>query len=129
MLGCTSVVIEEQSNDEPSSDGIVDAVIERDADASSAGAALGLDPALLSVAARLLRSPGVQQEICAAALADPEVFEILASKIELVGCVLVVCCEKLSGRAGSARHDAVVPLAGCNEGLTGLSGLPAYLQL
>lgn len=86
-----SAVIEELDSD-VSSDGSVDALIERSStsslyvgDSAAGGSmqAFGMDPSLFTVAARLLKAPGVQREICSAALSDPEVFEILAGKMDL----------------------------------------------
>eukprot|EP00882_Tetradesmus_deserticola_P000527 GHRQ01000579.1.p1 GENE.GHRQ01000579.1~~GHRQ01000579.1.p1 ORF type:complete len:315 (+),score=139.81 GHRQ01000579.1:119-1063(+) len=86
-----SAVIEELDSD-ISSDGTADAVLERDmryyagmrnTSSSSAGLSLGMQD-LCTMAGRLLKSPGVQQEILKAACSDPEVFEILASKTDLI---------------------------------------------
>ncbi|WIA41798.1 hypothetical protein OEZ86_009130 [Tetradesmus obliquus] len=84
-----SAVIEELDSD-ISSDGTADAVLGSYYSAgsssvsSSSVAGLPLDMQdLCTLAGRLLKSPGVQQEILKAACCDPEVFEILASKTDL----------------------------------------------
>uniref|UniRef100_A0A383WDB2 Uncharacterized protein n=1 Tax=Tetradesmus obliquus TaxID=3088 RepID=A0A383WDB2_TETOB len=84
-----SAVIEELDSD-ISSDGTADAVLGSYYSAgsssvsSSSVAGLSLDMQdLCTLAGRLLKSPGVQQEILKAACCDPEVFEILASKTDL----------------------------------------------
>ncbi|KAF8055038.1 SEC3A [Scenedesmus sp. PABB004] len=82
-----SAVVEElgDTGSELSSDGAVDALIERCSPPAPAVLAEGLplDLAELgTVASRLLKSPGVQHELLHAALGDPEVLEILASRVD-----------------------------------------------
>jgi hypothetical protein len=94
-----TAAIEELDSSDCSSDGTVDEVIERSsyhvAEASSSS--FGFDASLFTVAARLLKSPGVQGEIVKAALTDPEVFEILAGKMDLVSCVLTTVGKQQLG--------------------------------
>jgi len=80
-----AAAIEELDSD--SNDGTVDEIIERNSYqlADSAASSYGFDSSLFTVAARLLKPPGVQREIVTAALSDPEVFDILAAKIDLPG--------------------------------------------
>jgi hypothetical protein len=81
-----TAAIEEHDNSDRSSDGTVDEVIERSSYqvTEAASSSFGFDASLFTVAARLLKSPGVQREIVTAALSDPEVFDILAGKMDLV---------------------------------------------
>jgi hypothetical protein len=77
--------VDSDSSTGSSSDGAVDAILERSLPISATAGGLPLDMQELCVVARkLLQSPGVQREICCAALEDPEVFGILASKVDLV---------------------------------------------
>jgi len=80
-----TAAIEELDSD--SSDGTVDEIIERNSyqlNEAASSSSYGFDSSLFTVAARLLKSPGVQREIVTAALSDPEVFDILAAKMDLV---------------------------------------------
>jgi hypothetical protein len=83
-----TAAIEEIDTSDCSSDGTVDDVIDRNSytvtEAASTSTSFGFDSSLFTVAARLLKSPGVQREIVSAALSDPEVFDILAGKMDLV---------------------------------------------
>jgi hypothetical protein len=81
-----TAAIEELDSSDCSSDGTVDEVIERSSYqvTEAASSSYGFDASLFTVAARLLKSPGVQREIVTAALSDPEVFDILAGKMDLV---------------------------------------------
>lgn len=102
-----SAAIEELSDSSDcSSDGAVDEVIQHSqegGDADSSITAYGFDASLFSVAARLLKSPGVQREIVQAALSDPEVFDILAGKMDLVS-VCAVCVLGGVGVVGCMRR-------------------------
>eukprot|EP00775_Hariotina_reticulata_P013629 gene13629-13755_t len=80
----SAVLDELESDSSSSSDGTVDAILERSLPISATAGGLPLDmQELCMVARKLLQSPGVQREICCAALEDPEVFGILASKVDL----------------------------------------------
>lgn len=81
-----TAAIEEIDTSDCSSDGTVDDVIERNSYTvtEATSTSFGFDSSLFTVAARLLKSPGVQREIVSAALSDPEVFDILAGKMDLV---------------------------------------------
>lgn len=78
-----TAAIEELDTSDCSSDGTVDELIERSSYSLTKTASSGFDASLFTVAARLLKSPGVQKEIISAALQDPEVFDILAGKMDL----------------------------------------------
>jgi len=82
-----TAAIEEIDTSDCSSDGTVDDVIERNSYTvtEATSTSFGFDSSLFTVAARLLKSPGVQREIVSAALSDPEVFDILAGKMDLPG--------------------------------------------
>ena len=91
-------------------DSSADAILERpllDSSISGSGGmltGLPLDRCeLATLASRLLKSPGVQREICCAALSDPEVFSILASKVDLVRGWAAAVCAAAAVRACAAE--------------------------
>lgn len=107
-----TAAIEELDSSDCSSDGTVDELIERSSYTvtEAASSSYGFDASLFTVAARLLKSPGVQREIVSAALSDPEVFDILAGKMDLVSRRLRHKLHIVLGRL--ARVEARGPAVG-----------------